>query len=129
MGKLTGLAIIVFLVSCGSSGIDPLKKSALDESTTIETLANSIAGSSGSVSWHKPAEQPANANFKNIGARVKNEAKEIDLVLLVDTSDMTAAMESITSNGKTIRCNQFGMPDDMEAFIEIITEWSGLGGL
>jgi hypothetical protein len=37
MGKLTGLAIIVFLVSCGSPGIDPLKKATLDEASTIET--------------------------------------------------------------------------------------------
>jgi hypothetical protein len=120
---------VLVLVSCGSSGIDPLKKATLDGSTTIETLFNTMAGPDGSVSWYKPAEQPANDNFKNIGARVKNWTKEIDMVVLVDTSDMTAVMQAVTSNGKTVRYDQFGIPDDVDAFIEIITEWAGLGRL
>jgi hypothetical protein len=51
------------------------------------------------------------------------------MVVLVDTSDMTAVMQAVTSNGKTVHYNQFGIPDDMDAFIEIVTEWAGLGGL
>jgi hypothetical protein len=129
MGKLAVLLSVWFLVSCGSSGIDPLKKATLDGSTTIETLFNTMAGPNGSVSWYKPAEQPANNNFKNIGAKVKNGEKQIDMVLSVDTSDMTAVIEAVTSNGKTVHYNQFGIPDDMDAFIDIVTEWAGLGGL
>jgi hypothetical protein len=129
MRKLAVFLGILVLVSCGSSGLDPLKKAALDGSTTIETLFNTMAGPSGSVSWYKPAGQPANANFKNIGAKVKNGTKEIDLVLLVDTSDMTAVMESVTSNGRTVHYNQFGIPDDVDSFLEILAEWTGLRGL
>jgi hypothetical protein len=124
--KLAAFVIVLFLASCGSSGIDPLKKATLDGSTTIETLFNAMAGPDGSVSWHKPAEQPANNNFKTIGARVKNGTKQIDMVVLVDTSDMTAVMQAVTSNGKTVHYDQFGIPDDMDAFIEIVTEWAGL---
>jgi hypothetical protein len=35
---------VLVLVSCGASGIEPLKKATLDGSTTIETLANGMAG-------------------------------------------------------------------------------------
>jgi hypothetical protein len=129
MKKLAVFLGVLALVSCGGpSSIDSLKKATLDGSTTIETLFNTMAGPNGSVSWYKPAGQPANDNFKNIGARVKNGTKEIDLVLLVDTSDMTAVMETVTSNGKTVHYNQFGILDDVDGFVEIITEWSGLGG-
>jgi hypothetical protein len=126
MTRLAVFLSVLLFVSCGSSGIDPLKKATLDGSTTIETLFNTIAGPNGSVSWYKPAEQPANNNFKNIGAKIKNGTKQIDMVLLIDTSDMTALMQSVTSNGKTVHYNQFGIPDDMDAFIKIITEWAGL---
>jgi hypothetical protein len=126
--KLAVFLGVLFLVSCGS-GIDPLKKATLDGSTTIETLFNTMAGPDGSVSWYKPAEQPANNNFKTIGANVRNGTKQIDMVLLVDTSDMTAVMQTVTSNGKTVHYDQFGIPDDINAFIEIISDWSGLGDL
>jgi hypothetical protein len=125
---LAGLITFVLCVSCAASDIEPLKKAAM-EGESIETLFNNMAGPNGSVSWYKPAEQPPNNTFKTIGAIVKNGTKQIDMVLLVNTSDMTAVMQTISSNGKIIRYDQFGIPDDMDAFIEIITDWAGLGAL
>jgi hypothetical protein len=90
MSKLAAFLGILALVSCGSSGVDSLKTATLDGPTTIENLANTLAGPNGSVSWYKPAGQPINNNFKNIGARVKNGTKQIDMVVLVDPSDMAA---------------------------------------
>jgi hypothetical protein len=125
---LAGLISFVLCVSCAASDIEPLKKAVM-EGESIETIFNNMAGPNGSVSWYKPADQPQNTNFKNIGAKVKNGTKQIDMVLLVDTSDMTATMQTVSSDGKTIHYNQFGIPDDMDAFLEIITDWVGLGSL
>jgi hypothetical protein len=126
--KLAAFVIVLFLVSCGSSGIDPLKKAVLDGSTSIETTFNAIAGPDGSVSWYKPQGSPDNKNFKLIGAKVDNQRGAADYVLLVDTSSMTASFQSVVFNGKTIHFNSLGIPDDMETFAEI-AEWELMSSL
>jgi hypothetical protein len=123
MKKIVVVLVSILIINCSTSGIESLKKATL-EGESIETVFISMAGPNGSVSWYKPAEQPPNNTFKTIGAIVKNGTKQIDMVLLVNTSDMTAIMQTVSSNGKIIRYDQFGIPDDMEAFLEIITDWA-----
>jgi hypothetical protein len=110
------------LVSCEKSNaenIESLKKATLDGENTLETIFNGIAGPNGSVSWYNPPENPVNTNFKMIGAKVQNKTVTADYILLIDTSDMSAAIQSVSFNGKTIHYNQFGIPDDMNASFEL----------
>jgi hypothetical protein len=116
------LLVVSHFVSCeklNAQSIEPLKKATLDGENTLETVFNGIAGHDGSVSWYSPPEKPVNSNFKLIGAKVRSKTLTVDFILLIDTSNMTATMQSASFNGKTIRYNQFGIPDNIEAVSEL----------
>jgi hypothetical protein len=117
------LIAVLVVAGCETSNVESLKKATLDGQNTLETTFNSIAGPDGSVSWYNPPENPGNKNFKLIGAKVHNKNGAADFVILIDTSDMTAAIQSVSFDGKTIHYDQLGIPDDMDTFSKL-TEWT-----
>jgi hypothetical protein len=121
------MAILV-LSTCAAQNLDTLKRATLDGNMTVETTLNAFAGPNGDVSWYNPSEHPGNANFKLLGAKVSNPSGSADFVLIIDTTSMTATMKTVTFNGKTIHYDQFGLPDDMDAFQEVL-EWAVMGSV
>jgi hypothetical protein len=121
------IVLIVLLVSssfvsCGKSGtqsIEPLKKAMLDGEHTLETVFNGIAGTDGSLSWYSPPENPDNSNFKLLGVKAWSKTLTLDCILSIDTSNMTATIQSASFNGKIIRYNQSGILDNREAALEL----------
>jgi hypothetical protein len=91
----------------------------MDGEHTLETTFNGIAGTDGSLSWYIPPEKPVNSNFKLLGVKARSKTLTLDCILLIDTSNMTATMQSASFNGKTIRYNQSGIPDNREAASEL----------
>jgi len=124
MRKFLFLLMAVLVVSsCSANDFDTLNKAILDDSLTIEATMNAFAGLNGSVSWSNPSGQPKNVNFKLLGAKVSNPTGAADYVFMVDTTTMTATVQTITFNGKTVHYDLYGLPDDFEVFQEIM-EWA-----
>jgi hypothetical protein len=71
------------------------------------------------LGMYSPPEEPINSSFKLIGAKVQSKTLTVDCILLIDTSNMTATMQSASFNGKTIRYDQFGISDNTEAALEL----------